>query len=339
MNPRSEPLLWVQLISIGAVPLELLLLLLLLGGSDPGPLPLLERLLTWTLGALAPAVLLWRRPADLRSLLLIKSALPQPSALQCTLAARQIQPLPRLVFAAGVLALFPLLGWLDAHAALASHFSPLADGPRLTALLLGAGLLALMVWQWQQLVQASWLLLRGTADLAAVTPLTPEQVAASRSNPGLALLLLPALELEAAATQTAAASPQAANAATAGPVVHQAPGVDSLGESDDGAPAIGQAQPGLPDADVSGTAATEAVASEPARSDVTASSLLTAQLETKPIELVSAEAEPSEAQPGEHDDQVSSAEAVAVEPEQSAEQAESTELDQQIRGEDLTSGC
>ncbi|MEB3319686.1 MAG: low-complexity tail membrane protein, partial [Cyanobium sp.] len=43
MNPRSEPLLWLQLIALGAVPLELLLLLLLLAGADPGPFPWLER--------------------------------------------------------------------------------------------------------------------------------------------------------------------------------------------------------------------------------------------------------------------------------------------------------
>ena len=54
MTPRSEPLLWLQLIAVGVLPLEALLLLLLLAGSDPGPLPGLERLLCWAIGALAP---------------------------------------------------------------------------------------------------------------------------------------------------------------------------------------------------------------------------------------------------------------------------------------------
>jgi hypothetical protein len=46
--------------------LEALLLLLVLGGSDPGPVPLVEELLCWSLGAVAPALLLWRTPADIR---------------------------------------------------------------------------------------------------------------------------------------------------------------------------------------------------------------------------------------------------------------------------------
>ena len=67
MNARSEPLIWLQLIAVGVLPLEALLLLLLLAGSDPGPLPALERLLCWGLGGLVPALVLWRRPADVWS--------------------------------------------------------------------------------------------------------------------------------------------------------------------------------------------------------------------------------------------------------------------------------
>ena len=57
MTPRSEAWLWVQLIAGAALPAELVLLVLLLGGADPGPLPALERLLSWALGAVAPALL------------------------------------------------------------------------------------------------------------------------------------------------------------------------------------------------------------------------------------------------------------------------------------------
>lgn len=208
MNPRSEPLLWVQLISLGALPLELLLLLLLLAGGDPGPLPQLERLLTWGLGAAAPAVWLWRRPADLRSLLLIKAALPQPTAQQLHLAGLQTQPVPRLLFGLGVAGLLPLLNWLDGRAALASNFSPIQDGARLSSLLMAALLLAVMVWQWQQLVQAVWLLSRSTDQLQAATALAPEQLSSERSNPGLPLLLLPPLELEQPARAAAAPEPK-----------------------------------------------------------------------------------------------------------------------------------
>ena len=205
MNPRSEPLLWVQLIGLGALPLELLLLLLLLAGGDPGPLPQLERLLAWGLGAAAPAVWLWRRPADLRSLLLIKAALPQPTAQQLRLASLQTQLVPRLLFALGVAGLLPLLNWLDGRAALASNFSPVQDGARLSSLLLGAIVLAVMVWQWQQLVQSVWLLSRSPAQLEAAPALEPERLNSERSNPGLPLLLLVPLSLEEQPTTTAPA--------------------------------------------------------------------------------------------------------------------------------------
>ena len=54
-NPaRREPLLWLQLLGLAVLPLETALLLLVLAGADPGPLPGLERLFTWALGALGP---------------------------------------------------------------------------------------------------------------------------------------------------------------------------------------------------------------------------------------------------------------------------------------------
>jgi hypothetical protein len=205
VNPRSEPLLWVQLIGLGALPLELLLLLLLLAGGDPGPLPQLERLLTWGLGAAAPAVWLWRRPADVRSLLLIKAAHPQPTALQRRMASLQSQLVPRLLFALGVAGLLPLLNWLDGRAALASNFSPVQDGARLSSLLLAAMLLAVIVWQWQQLVQSVWLLSRSPAQLEAAPALEPERLNNERSNPGLPLLLLAPLALEEPPTPNAPA--------------------------------------------------------------------------------------------------------------------------------------
>jgi hypothetical protein len=209
VNPRSEPLLWVQLIGLGALPLELLLLLLLLAGGDPGPLPQLERLLTWGLGAAAPAVWLWRRPADVRSLLLIKAAQPQPTALQLRLASLQDQLGPRLLFALGVAGLLPLLSGLDGRAALASNFSPVQDGARLSSLLLSAMLLAVMVWQWQQLVQSVWLLSRKPAQLEAAPALEPERMNSERSNPGLPLLLLSPLSLEKPPTPAAPPRPPA----------------------------------------------------------------------------------------------------------------------------------
>ena len=59
MIAQREPLLWLQLIAIGAIPIELLLLRLVLAGADLGPVPVFERLLTWAVAVLTPTLVLW----------------------------------------------------------------------------------------------------------------------------------------------------------------------------------------------------------------------------------------------------------------------------------------
>jgi hypothetical protein len=194
-SPRSEPLLWLQLLALGLLPLEALLLLLLLGASDPGPLPLLERLLCWAIGVLAPAVLLWRLPADPWSRLVAQVPLRGRRPIQQRLSALQPPLLLRLgtLVGVGILSLL-MLWWCDDHAAFASAFSPVAESPRLVGLLLAAALLALVQWQGQQVVQALWLLSRSPEDVAAVAPTSGAALErAMRLSPGLPLLLLPPL--------------------------------------------------------------------------------------------------------------------------------------------------
>jgi hypothetical protein len=195
VNPRSEPLLWLQLVALGAIPLELLGLLLVLAGADPGPLPGLERLLAWAIGALGPAIVLWQRPADVCSLLLVQVPVRARSEAQRGLSALQ-SPLPTkvaLVLAAA--ALLPLFWWIDQHAALAAPLSSLSASPRFIGLLLACPLLALMLWQWQQLSQAIGLLSRSPAALATCVPLTPVQLETERLCLGLPLLLLSPLQI------------------------------------------------------------------------------------------------------------------------------------------------
>lgn len=196
MNPRAEPLLWLQLVSLGVLPLEALLLLLLLGGQDPGAWPGLERLLCWMLGALAPALLLWRRPADVWSLLLLQSPLRGRRPVQQRLSRLQEGMALRLGLALGTLLLLPMLWWIDNHAALAHAYSPLAESPRLLALLLSAAVLAVMLWQWQQLLQALWLLSRPTDTLPMVPAMTSEAMAVQRLSLGLPLLLFAPFQAE-----------------------------------------------------------------------------------------------------------------------------------------------
>ena len=190
MNPRTESLLWIQLLGLAFLPLEALLLLVVLAGSDPGPAPLVEELLGWSLGALAPALVLWRAPADVWSLLLARIPArgrrdPQQrlSRLQDTLPLKCLGP------GLGALALLPLLRRLDQSAAIAAPLWQAAHAPRLVSLLLAALLLSLMLWQWQQLVQALWLLGRSEADLLATTPLSAVELEQTRLSPGLPLLL------------------------------------------------------------------------------------------------------------------------------------------------------
>jgi hypothetical protein len=221
VNPRSEPLLWLQLIAFGAMPLELLGLLLLLAGADPGPLPALERLLVWGLGALAPALLLWQRPADCCSLLLVQVPQGARTDAQRSLAAAQGGLAARLLMVAGAAALLPLLWTLDSHAALAAPFSPLGNGNRLASLLLAALLLALVLWQWQQLVQSLWLLSRPPAAMAAVSPLPAERLARERLSLGIPLLLLAPLAVappgqSSVAGETVAIQPEQAAEETEG---------------------------------------------------------------------------------------------------------------------------
>ena len=87
MTEPVEPLLWLQCLALGAIPLELLLIRLVLAGADPGPVPGVKRFLIWGVGVLAPAVALWRRPADWGSLLLVRQPLASRNSDQLRISA------------------------------------------------------------------------------------------------------------------------------------------------------------------------------------------------------------------------------------------------------------
>jgi hypothetical protein len=207
-SPRSEPVLWLQLLALGLLPLEALLLLLLLGASDPGSLPLLERLLCWAIGVLAPAALLWRLPVDPWSLLVAQVPQRGRREIQQRLSALQPPAVLRLGSLVGLAILsLVLLWWCDNHAAFASAFSPVADSPRLVGLLLAAAVLALLQWQGQQVVQALWLLSRSPQEVAAATPLSAAALERERLSPGLPLLLLPPLRESLASVSIPSTAP------------------------------------------------------------------------------------------------------------------------------------
>ena len=195
MQPRSEPLLWLQCLALGAIPLELLLIRLVLAGADPGPVPGVERVLIWGVGVLAPAVALWRRPADWGSLLLVRQPLGSRSSDQLRISASHGALSSRVAVVMAAVILLPVLWWLDDSAVLASEFSPVSGQSRLATLLLVSPLLALMVWHVQQMVQAVALLLGSTAPVASTdASFRADAVATQRTSLGLQLLNLPSLE-------------------------------------------------------------------------------------------------------------------------------------------------
>ena len=148
MSPRREPLLWIQCLALGAIPLELLLIRVLLAGADPGPVPGIERLLLWGVGAAAPAAALWTRPAAWASLLVVRLPTAGRRQDQQRLSQGQTMALSGSAVVAAAVLLLPLLWWLDDSAALVNEFSPVATHSRLVTLLLSTPLLALIVWPY-----------------------------------------------------------------------------------------------------------------------------------------------------------------------------------------------
>ncbi|QEY33078.1 low-complexity tail membrane protein [Synechococcus sp. RSCCF101] len=242
---REDPLIWLQLLGPTIWPLETLLLLLVLANDGPVGLPALERLFAWGIGAVLPATLLWRMPPSPFSLLLIQRPEQALSAWQQRLLRPDAMPRPvRVLAAAGLLPLLALLSRIDGMAPQAFSWSPFRDSPRLLGLLLAAGLLAVMLWQWQQWVQALWLLTRGPSPGSEEPqPGTPGFDAGSpageRLSLGLPLLLLQPLSWARAAGQDVAPQPAPEDSSveippgTAGVAVAVPP--EQRGEEEEGA--------------------------------------------------------------------------------------------------------
>jgi len=321
ISPRSEPLLWIQLLGAGVLPWELLLLLLLLAGSDPGPVPGLERLLCWGLGGLASTLLLWHRPADVWSLLLLQTPLRARRPLQQKLSRLQQDLPPRLLAALGGLAGLPLFWWLDDHAAMATPFSPLADSPRLVALLLASLLLALMVWQWQQLVQALWLLSRPPAAVEAASPMDQRDLEQQRLCLGLPLLLLTPLGLDTISTAGSRASaPEGSTAADAAPDDQGTMAPEATPATLDGRLEAVQSS------DPAGRRHLHEAAGEPGADRETGAENRVESLTNTAANA----APPAERIAPAADGSADAAVAAAVDPEQTAEQQQGDDLDQQI---------
>jgi hypothetical protein len=113
---------------------------------------------------------------------------------QQALSAKQGGLISRTSVALAALGSLPLLWWLDDSAVLASEFSPVLGQSRLVTLLISIPVLALMVWQVQQLSQAlGWLLpVRSQLDQAASAENTVEHnsIAADQQHTSFGLQIL-----------------------------------------------------------------------------------------------------------------------------------------------------
>ena len=224
MKSRLEPLLWLQCLALGAIPLELLLIRLILAGADPGPVPPVERLLIWAIGVLAPAAALWKRPADWGSLLLVRVPLKERDQAQQALSAKQGGLISRTSVVVAALGSLPLLWWLDDSAVLASEFSPVLGQSRLVTLLISIPVLALMVWQVQQLSQAlGWLLpIRAEPDQESTAESSAGQNSAAKDQQhtsfGLQILRLNRLAWPEPAVKPTPQPPQPSEPVSAEPV-------------------------------------------------------------------------------------------------------------------------
>ena len=349
MRSRREPLLWLQCLALGVIPLELLLIRLLLAGADPGPVPSVERLLTWGVAVLAPAVALWRQPADWGSLLLVRVPTRTRTADQQTLSARQGGAASTVPLIASVVLLLPLLWWLDDSAGLISEFSPLNGSSRLLCLLLSMPLLATIVWQLQQLVQAMLLLLMGAGETAAYSA---EQLNSERSSFGLQLLQLAPLDWPEAAPKPTA-TPEPTPEPTSQPVAEATqepatkPDIEATaiepeqGGEEDQSPAL--------DADISEIDSTaggeteehgehpEAGRGEESESEISPEPTPEPTTQPDPEPTPEPSTEP-EAETTQEPEPESVRGAAAVEPEQGSEEDQSSALDADISEIDSTAG-
>ena len=358
MQPRIEPLLWLQCLALGAIPLELLMIRLVLAGADPGPVPGVERFLIWSVGVLAPAVALWRRPADWGSLLLVRQPLASRSSNQLRISASHGALSSRIAVVMAVVILLPVLWWLDDSAVLASEFSPVSGQTRLVTLLLVSPLLALIVWQVQQLIQAAALLFGSTARVPPADSGFPaDAVTTQRTSLGLQLLNLRALDWPEPATPPVRPEPAADQSKTN--IVEEsaeaessidAKDKDSLSDQDADADAAMDEQPRKSETDES----TEEVTTEGQSTD--SSENTDPEDKSSVIDLESPEEADDDGfeddggdetdEDGEEaanpeapcDSNVAGTASVPVEPEQPGEEQESTPLDTEVSQIDSVAG-
>jgi hypothetical protein len=282
---------------------------------------------------------LWRRPADWGSLLLVRQPLASRNSDQLRISASHGGLSSRVAVVITAVILLPVLWWLDDSAVLASEFSPVSGQSRLVTLLLVSPLLALMVWQVQQLVQAATQLLASGATAAPTdSAFRADAVATQRTSLGLQLLNLPALEWpEPAVMPSKQGAEEAVKVEVAEPETDDSTGqastenvsdddISKNEDTDEERSTINQVP-----ADVSKEAEAEAPAPVDAQAQNDESEDIGADDADRDEEQNAMPPAPSEST-------VAAAASIPVEPEQPGEEQESTALDPEIRQVDSAAG-
>ncbi len=191
MNPRREPILWIQLIAIGVIPLEIILLRLILAGAEHGPLLTLERLIIWCIGVLLPTLIFLDRPADWTSIILFRSSIKGRSKIQLSINSLQKGKIPKILTLIGAILIYFLFICIDSSALIIHNLSPLQESSRVTTLTSSLPLLIIITWQWHQLTQSIWLLTQPENTFQSAKNFTEDQLKKERLCLGLGILNLP----------------------------------------------------------------------------------------------------------------------------------------------------
>ncbi len=185
MSTRKEPIIWIQLLGVGFIPLEFLLIRLILAGAPIGPIPTIERLIITIIGIITPTIVLCKKPADWASFVFFKLPLKGRSINQHQINSLQLNFLPKLSFLAGIIIIIYCFWLTDKSALLLSAISPFHNFSRIINLSFSIPLLFLIVWQWHQLAFSIWLLTKSEDSLNASEYLTSKQILSTQLCIGL----------------------------------------------------------------------------------------------------------------------------------------------------------
>jgi hypothetical protein len=124
----------------------------------------------------------------------VRQPLTERTTWQRKISHCQDNLLLKVVGAAGAVLLLALFWWIDRSSLLIADLSPLRSGHRLQSLLIATPLLAVIFWQWHQLVQSIWLLTRPSMAIEGAIAMSDRQLEDSRFSLGLGLLRLESLD-------------------------------------------------------------------------------------------------------------------------------------------------